>query len=127
MRSKNVQADFLHLPLVALRYFLWLQNFFCFPKLRLSSASQVEDGQEDVDDVDVELYGGRDVLLRGDGVLLAPHDLLGVVDQEHGEQERHQGRVDGLGDGVVLVEEEAGHHAEDEEDPAGREQIWTES
>ena len=45
-------------------------------------AHEGEEEDEDVDDIDVQLEGAVDVLLGGQLVLLAPHDHLGVVDQE---------------------------------------------
>ncbi len=93
----------------------------------LTPAAELQDGQEDVDHVDVELDGGEDVLLGGDGVLFAPHDLLGVVDQEHREEEGHQSGVDGVGDRVGLGQEKHRQDAEDEEDPAGGEQVHADS
>ena len=82
-----------------------------------------ENGEEDVDDIQVELERGVDVLLGADGVLLAAHQLLGVDDEEHGEEQPHQARVDEVHHGHALGQEEDGDEAEAEEHPGGGEQV----
>ncbi len=57
-------------------------------------ADDDEDVEEDVDDVEVEVEGGEDVVLGVDGQLvLAAHDQLRVEHQEQAEQERPHGAV----------------------------------
>lgn len=51
----------------------------------LLPSSESDDGQEDVDDVHVDLSGGQDVFLGGDGMFLPSHDHLGVVNEESGK------------------------------------------
>ena len=58
-------------------------------------ADNAEDISEEVDDVQVEVEGRKDVLLRAEGVLVLPsHHDLGVVDQVEGEDDAPYGRVD---------------------------------
>lgn len=52
-----------------------------FPE-RLLLAHEAQDDDEDVDDIDVQLQGSINVLLRGNLVLAAAHNLLGVIDEE---------------------------------------------
>ena len=57
-----------------------------------------EDVEEEVDDVQVEVEGGEDVLLRAEGVLVLPtqHDLR-VVDQVEREDQTANRGVTNVG------------------------------
>lgn len=67
------------------------------------SSDDGKDVDEDVDDVQVQVKGGEDVLFRGDGVLVFPaQHQLSVVDEVKGEQKStdrgiHQGQGLGFG------------------------------
>ena len=51
----------------------------CCPCASVATAKDGEDEEEEVDDVEVEIEGGKDVFLRGNGVLVfAPHHHLSV-------------------------------------------------
>ena len=91
--------------------------------MNLTPPAQLQNGHEDVDDVHVQRDGREDVLLGRDGILLAADDLLGVVHQEEREEQSHQRRVDGVGDGPVTGQEEDAQDAENEENPTSREQV----
>ncbi len=65
------------------------------------------------------------MLLGRDGILLSSHDALGVIHEEHGEEERHEAAVDRVDDGEVAAGENAGQDSEDEEDPGEGEEIAT--
>jgi hypothetical protein len=78
-----------------------------------------EDVLEEVDDVEVELDGGDDVLVVG----VALDEVVGVVDDEAGEDQR--------GDAAVhhrprlAHREEDPHEREDHHDEAGGHQEWS--
>ena len=71
--------------------------------LFLSSTKDGEEVKEEVDDVQVEVEGGEDVLLGAERVLViaAEHDL-GVVDDVQREDDRAHCRVTDLGIAEVL-------------------------
>ena len=64
-----------------------------------------EEVEEEVDDVQVEVEGREDVLLRTEGVLVfaAQHDL-GVVDQVEGEDEAANSGVTNVGSTAAVQE-----------------------
>ena len=77
-----------------------------------------EYGLEEVDDVEVELDGGADVLVVG----VALDEVVGVVDDEAGEDERGDAAVH---HGPRLPQrEEDPHEAEEHEDEDGGHQEW---
>ena len=63
------------------------------------------------------------MFLRGDGVFLSSHNLLGVVDQKEGEKDGDQSRVHGVDHGVVPGKEDNGQDPKDEENPGSSKQI----
>ena len=71
--------------------------------LFLSSAKDGKEIKEEVDDVQVKVQGGEDVLLGTEGVLVvaAEHDL-GVVDDVQREDDRANGGVANLGIAEML-------------------------
>jgi len=81
------------------------------------TARQSDDGQyvhEDVDDVQVEVEGGEDVLLRTDGVLMiATQHQLGIVYQVNGKEHRSEGGID---QSDHLAREADGNDSENDED-----------
>jgi len=87
------------------------------------SPAETEDGQKDVDHVDVQLDGAVDMLFGADLVLLTAHDHLRVVDEKHGEEEGHEAAVDQVEDAVAGGGKDDGDDAEDEEDPDGGEEV----
>lgn len=79
---------------------------------RLDNAQDVD---EQVDDVQVQVEGGKDVLLGRDGHLVsAAHHELRVVDEVQAEEHGTEGRVDEADDAVAR--DEHGDDAEEEQD-----------
>ena len=87
--------------------------------------AQAQDGQEDVDDVHVEADGREDMLLRVDLILAPSHDLLGVVHQEHGEDEGNQAGVDGSKEGEPTGGEDDGRDAKQNDHPKSGVEVHT--
>lgn len=83
-------------------------------------ANQSQDHQEEVDNVNVEIECGHDVVLGRDRVLvLAAEHELSVKDEIHGEDASSDGAVQDAHD---LVSEDDGQEAEREQDQSGDEQ-----
>lgn len=83
----------------------------------LLAVEDAQNGEEEVEDVEVEADGGGDLLLD---VVLA-HDELGVDEDVGAEEEGGDAAIDELGGGAVG--EEHGHEAEEDEGPEGAEEI----
>lgn len=81
------------------------------------AVEDAQDGEEEVDDVEVEADGGGDLLLD---VVLA-HNELGVDEDVAGEDQGGEAAVDELAG--AAVGEEGGHEAEEDEAPEGAEQV----
>lgn len=81
------------------------------------AVKDAQDGEEEVDDVEVEANGGGDFLLD---VVLA-HDELSVDEDIGAEDEGRDAAVDKFGGGAVR--EEGGHEAKEDEAPEGTEKV----
>ena len=90
----------------------------CSPSLVVRLAvKNPQNGEEEVDDIEVQADGGGDLLLD---VVLA-HDKLRVDEDVRAEDEGGETTVDKLGGGVVG--EEHGHEAEHEQAPERAEEV----
>merc|ERR1712242_498395 len=93
------------------------------------SSNKSEDIEEDVDDIQIQSLGCEDILLWGDGVLVAaPHHHLRVVHQVEGEEGGPGASVHHLH--VLGVRDEDHHDPEDHQphqqahqDPAHRSEV----
>lgn len=81
------------------------------------AVEDAQDGEEEVDDVEVEADGGGDLLLD---VVVAQHEL-GVDEDVAREDEGGEPAVDQLG--RAAVGEERGHEAEQDQAPQAAEQV----
>jgi hypothetical protein len=85
--------------------------------LRIRGAEEREQGQEQVDDVEVERDGGPHVLVVG----VALDEVVGVVDDVPAEDERGEPAVDHERD-AAQREEELDHGEDDEDHDGGEEE-----
>jgi len=84
----------------------------------LLAVEDAQDGEEEVDDVEVKADGSRNLLLD----LVVSHDHLGVDQNVSTEDESTDDSVSQLKS--AGVGEEGGHEAEDDHDPQSEEEVW---
>lgn len=83
----------------------------------LLAVQDAQDGEEQVDNVQIEADGGGDLLLD----VVLTHDQLGVDEDVAAEDEGGKAAVDELAG--AAVGEEGGHKAEQDESPQAAEQV----
>lgn len=99
-------------------------SLLCRPEIQgdgllLFCSKDLEEEGEDVDNIQVDVESGKDILFWTQGVPLVPHEELGVKCQKHGKQYGSQGSVGGIQPRYILKgKDDCKHQSRDEHNHA---------